>query len=806
VRKAAAALLCLLCRTMPLASSEVIFERTYQVPRPLGGSESVTVRLTTDNDPVVVRVDTGDPTSIHVFTRSTTMLTVSKHEESGGYAHGIDWWVDDENQDRLLYSFANNGSADLGTFPSGTEIRIQLYRIDVFFYEAIDPLYRIVTIRDATAPSFVISPEPGAYPRVVVTAAPTDAGVGMDDPEQVTLFSITSAITGDTISTGRGTQVTLDEEGAWNVTFSARDLLDNVGSCPASSGPPNSYLVDRSPPVLSGVTPSLLARLDGALDFTLAFCLRDTVAGVSLPALHVAVRCEADGVEQWTREFGESDLLIEPSGDVLAVQVPMLTVPRSSILRVELSAADAIGNALGPGARTMKLAMPPVAFRASVLVSEVAAEAVASGHLLVARYQVPLALDRSRDALRAGGVSRYRLTRTIEETGETETVIDLDPAGFAACFEDREGTAVFTDSMEGGRYAHRKISYAIETVFAVAGSEVQAAEGIAIMPNIEAWQVLVLAGGKLLQEYRSGGLPYPELRVRSIAGMWAEIGPDPEGDGLAMQLEIEGPGGIVVAWPSTGWTLRAVLSDALPEAPDGVYRVRFIVSEAGSDQPMTSDWYAIVVDRNYGEIDGDVVWTTDQVMTGSIVVKAGARLTIADGVIVSVAHGTDPATGAGFSIGVAPGGTLVVSPGGTVQPVGWLSETTAGEGWEYWAGIVVVGTATIDGGTIRGATRGVAALPGSSVVLQGARVEACRTGVHTYGTGVEPAIDRTSFVGCSRYGIKEDEGAAPVVTDCRFARNTCDYYDSALTAVVAEDIDLLEPGFNHGNRSVGGAP
>jgi hypothetical protein len=92
------------------------------------------------------------------------------------------------------------------------------------------------------------------------------------------------------------------------------------------------------------------------------------------------------------------------------------------------------------------------------------------------------------------------------------------------------------------------------------------------------------------------------------------------------------------------------------------------------------------------------------------------------------------------------------------------------------------------------------------MAMQAARVEACRTGVHAYGTAVEPAIDRTSFVGCVRYGIKEDAGAAPVVTDCVFERNTCDYYDTALTAIAAEGIDLLEPGLNHGNRSVGGVP
>ncbi len=186
MRKAVAALLCLLCRTVPLASSEVVFERTYDAPRPSGGSEAIVVTLTAMNEPVVVRPDTGDPARIRVFTKTNTELTVSKFEESGGYAHGIDWWVNGANQDRILYAFRRNGSEYLGSFPSGTVIELRLYRIDFFFYEAIDPLYRIVTVRDASGPSFALSPAPGAYPTVVVTVEPTDAGVGMEaDPALV---------------------------------------------------------------------------------------------------------------------------------------------------------------------------------------------------------------------------------------------------------------------------------------------------------------------------------------------------------------------------------------------------------------------------------------------------------------------------------------------------------------------------------------------------------------------------------------------------------------------------------------------
>ena len=806
MRKAAVGLLCLLCRTVPLASSELVFERTYDVPRPFGGSETVTVKLTTANEPVVVQPDPADPTRIRIFAKTNTALTISKYEESGGYAHGIDWWVNGDGQGRLLYSFNSNGSAALGTFPSGTTVELQLYRINVFFYEGINPLYRIVTRRDATGPAFTLSPAPGAYPSVVVTAAPTDAGVGLGDPSLVTTFSVARASTSDIVATGRGTSVAIEEEGAWNVSFIAPDLLGNVGSCPSGTSPPNTYIVDRSPPVVSDVEPGLRPRMDGALDFNLAFTLGDTGVGVSLVSLRVDVACVVGGVKQWTRVLGQGDLDIDPADGGVTVALPVLVVPRSSLLQVDIIAADALGNARIPEALSLTYAMPPAPLHASVLDPEVTAEAIAAGPLLVARYRVPLALDRARDALRSDGVARYRVTRTLQTTGEVETVVDLAPAAFADLFEDRDGIAMFTDTMEGGRYAHQSISYAIETVFSAGGSESVVADGVARMPNIEAWQVRVMAGGKLLQEYRSGAPSYPELRVRTLAGLTAEIDRDPEGDELAARLEASGPGGITGSWPPTGWASTIAFEGALPDAPDGVYQARFIVSEVGSDQPMTSPWFTIVVDRNYGEIDGDVVWSTDQVMTGSIVIKPGARLTVASGVRVSVARAIDPATGEGLSISVEPGGTLVLSPGAIVQPIGWQPDAPAGAAWVYWAGIVVEGTAAVTGGAIRGAARGVVAMPGSNVTVRDARIEACRTGVHAVGVGVEPEINATWFVGCARYGIKEDEGAVPVVTDCVFDRNTYDYYDTVLTAIAAEDIDVLQPGHNHGNRSGGGTP
>lgn len=802
MRKSTAALLYLLFLAIPASASEIIFQRDYVVPRPFGGSETVKVKLQARNDAIVARVALGNSDVMFVYTKTDTAITISKYEESGGYAHGITYWVNDGDGVHILYAYSHNGSVDLPAFKANTTLKIQLYRIDVFFREYIDPQYWFVTSKDSTGPTFTLTPAPGAYASATVTAAPRDAGVGMaPDLDMVTEYTVRRASTGEIVASGSGTRVPLEEEGPYDLSFTAADLLGNRGNSPPAAGNPNTYTIDHSPPDLSDVAASAQPRKDGSLDLSLQFVLSDQGVGVALPSLAVQVS-DAD-VLSWS--FGAGDLVIvSGTGGSIAVSLPVLVVPRSTRLVLHVVVEDTIGNTLDNDDHS--LAMPPDALGASVLSSGVTAEVVQNGSVLVSRYRIPIALDRPRGDLLSAGVARYRLTRRIEPSGIVEAAADLAPDEFVSRLVDQDGRAVFSDVVEGSGYAHRSLAYEIETVFSVTGSETAQVTGVAEMPNIEAWQVDLSAGETSLQVYRSGVSQYPELRIRSFEGVMARIGPDPEGDVLAMRLEYLGPDGISGSVPAEDWTQQVILTDAIPGAPDGVYQIRYIVHEAGNTRLQTSPWCVINVDRNYGEITGDVEWATDQVMSGSIVILGGARLRIAGGVRITVVRAIDPVTGGALTITVRPGGTLELAPGSVVQPMDWKAGEQAGNGWEYWGGIMAEGVVSVISGTIRGAIRGVTATSGSSVTLQGASIEQCRTGVHAIGDGADPAIDGTRFIGSARYGIKEDAGASPVVTNCVFDSNTYDYYDEVLTVVDAVGINALPPGSNSGNESSGASP
>jgi hypothetical protein len=789
---------------IPVSASEVIFHRDYVVSDSGAGEESVQVELIARNDAVVVRDAPGNPELLYVFTKTDAAITIAKYEEQGGYAHGIAYWVNDEDRVFVLYSFNKNGTYDLPAFQANTTLRIQLYRFALFIRDYIYPQYRFETIKDASGPTFGITPEPGAYTSASVLAIPSDGGVGMaSDAGAVTTYAVTRTSTGEFVARGAGTRVLLEEEGTFDLSFTASDLLGNRASSSYS------YTIDHSPPVMFGVTTSALPRADGSLDVALQFELADGGVGVALPSLAVKVS-EKDGP---TREFNDADLTIA-SGSVgaISVSLPILVVPRSVRLGLHVVAEDAIGNTLESNDTSFSLAMPPPALSASVVAAGIAAEVVEEGQALVPRYRVPIAIDRPPDELLSDGVARYRLTRRIESTGIVETAADLAAKDFVSRVADQDGHAVYWDVLQGSAYAHQSFTYEIETFFTVNGSETAQVAGVAHMPNIEAWQVELFAGETSLQAYRSGVVRYPEVRIKSLEGVTARIGPDPEGDALAMRLEYLGPGGIFGSVPADDWSRQIVLIDAIPDAPDGVYQIRFLIDEVGNDVHQSTPTYTVRVDRNYDEISGLVEWTSDLVVSGSIVIQSGATLRVAENVQVTVARVVelgpegDPLPGGSPTITVRAGGRLELCPGSAFQPMHWQAGQQPGSGWEYWGGLVAEGHVLVTSGAIRGAIRGVTAISGSSVILLGAWIERCRTGMHAIGSTAHPVISASRFISNARYGIKEDSGASPVVTDCVFESNTCDYYDEELTVVEAWGINALAPGNNFGNTSSEGMP
>jgi hypothetical protein len=63
--------------------------------------------------------------------------------------------------------------------------------------------------------------------------------------------------------------------------------------------------------------------------------------------------------------------------------------------------------------------------------------------------------------------------------------------------------------------------------------------------------------------------------------------------------------------------------------------------------------------------------------------------------------------------------------------------------------------------------------------------------------GKSQTLTDCSFIGNSQYGIKEDEGANPVVTGCRFTGNLFDYYDELATVITAWRLNELAGNANN---------
>ena len=163
MKKPAAALLFLLSFALPASTSEIVFDEYFTVPKPGSGSETVHVQVRARNDTVVVKRSYLNPDVFSVYTKTNTAITISKHEEWGGYAHGIAYRVNDGDRDFILYSYYGNGSVDLKEFNANATLRIKLYRIDFWTREYIGAEYSFVTSKDTIGPTINLVPKPGAY-------------------------------------------------------------------------------------------------------------------------------------------------------------------------------------------------------------------------------------------------------------------------------------------------------------------------------------------------------------------------------------------------------------------------------------------------------------------------------------------------------------------------------------------------------------------------------------------------------------------------------------------------------------------
>jgi len=103
-----------------------------------------------------------------------------------------------------------------------------------------------------------------------------------------------------------------------------------------------------------------------------------------------------------------------------------------------------------------------------------------------------------------------------------------------------------------------------------------------------------------------------------------------------------------------------------------------------------------------------------------------------------------------------------------------------------WGTILVSGTARFGQDEITGADRGVAALAGSRVTLTGTNLHGNKTGLHVAGVAAV-RVDQASITSNTVYGVKEDAGGRPVMTNTTIRNNFRNYYswDRGLLGIAA---------------------
>ena len=192
----------------------------------------------------------------------------------------------------------------------------------------------------------------------------------------------------------------------------------------------------------------------------------------------------------------------------------------------------------------------------------------------------------------------------------------------------------------------------------------------------------------------------------------------------------------------------------------------------------------IVTNTSCGELTMDEDWEGDADIIGDIIVPQGVTLRIKAGTKIDflgdyqfIVYGR------------------ILSEGTAQQPVIIGAETTT------WGGIRLI---SADPGSTLQYTQIYAAIAGLVVAESDLTVEEClfahnRIGIHVLNSA--PLLKRCILQENLIYGVKEDNGAAPTIVDCRFIKNlTIDYYEDQLGIIGVEQLNEL--GRNKGNTVI----
>lgn len=210
------------------------------------------------------------------------------------------------------------------------------------------------------------------------------------------------------------------------------------------------------------------------------------------------------------------------------------------------------------------------------------------------------------------------------------------------------------------------------------------------------------------------------------------------------------------------------------------------------DGGISSRTAAVYVENTRsGPLYSDEKWSGEHEITGDVIVPPNLTLTILPGTSITV-RGL-PVEG-GSNHGLIVEGSLRIGDEASSEQVSIrLDENGTG----YWKGLYITGDAVIHNLLLEDAERGITAVGNSSVLVNNSLFRNNKVGLHIYGS--TPEIRETVFENNLLYGIKEDNGGRPLVSNCLFAGNGIDYYHQELTGITMEELNSI--GENHGNRS-----
>lgn len=188
----------------------------------------------------------------------------------------------------------------------------------------------------------------------------------------------------------------------------------------------------------------------------------------------------------------------------------------------------------------------------------------------------------------------------------------------------------------------------------------------------------------------------------------------------------------------------------------------------------------IVSNTTRGRLYMDETWSGTHYIYETVEVPSDVKLTILPGTTIIV----DTAANAKQLNALIIKGNLVVQ--GASQNVKFTSIVAE---QNSWGGIMIEGTATIEGAVVEQAVRGVIITPGATVDINGCIFQNCEVGIHVYGS--TPSITNSTFQWLV-YGIKEDENGRPTVIKCTFKDNEVDYYHEQFSRITIDCLNQIE--------------